>query len=86
LISQAYIPFVNTFRDKIFGPISSLVVMGENVLILAGNGTIYGYGNNAYGELGTGDSTTYNSNPTIAAGGLKAKKIAAGEYTAFALG
>jgi len=55
-------------------------------LALKTNGTVWSYGQNVYGELGTGDTTSYDEpQQVIFPEGTIIKQIAAGEYHAVAL-
>ncbi len=60
---------------------------GYHTLAIGSDGNLYAWGDNGFGQLGTGD-TNSSSSPVVVTlpGGVRATEIAAGEYDSFAVG
>eukprot|EP01124_Arcella_intermedia_P005043 TRINITY_DN12936_c0_g1_i1.p1 TRINITY_DN12936_c0_g1~~TRINITY_DN12936_c0_g1_i1.p1 ORF type:complete len:447 (-),score=61.37 TRINITY_DN12936_c0_g1_i1:823-2163(-) len=66
------------------GPFVSIALGQEHSLVLLGNGTLYGWGANQYGQLGTGDELD-RLNPVKVSGVGKIKQVACGAFHSMAL-
>jgi alpha-tubulin suppressor-like RCC1 family protein len=81
-----------------FGPAPVPLTSGVSAASIAGgiqdgyvvgsDGTVYGWGDNANGELGNGTTAQFASSPVAISlpGGVRATSVAAGQYFALALG
>ncbi|HEX3565501.1 MAG TPA: IPT/TIG domain-containing protein, partial [Acidimicrobiales bacterium] len=70
------------------GATPEAVAAGYNhVLVIASSGTMYAWGNNTFGQLGNGSTTTSNTPvPVNLPAGVTATAVAAGQNTSMALG
>ena len=66
---------------------TAVAVGGYHTLAIGSDGNLYAWGDNGFGQLGTGNTNSSSTPVAITLpGGVQATEIAAGEYDSFAVG